>query len=110
MAQSCKIAYSRYKDFLEKKKNMEDMSNRAKRKRQLKDEMDENSRKKHRLNESKRILTDRADKLAMKAETCNDFQLLKQSNALRLEVKTLEKEMKSLHDENESLKESLNDL
>ena len=59
----------------------------GKRKRDIKENISEITRKRQRLMVATKRKTEKADDLAAKAESSSDFKLLKESNMIRKEIK-----------------------
>ena len=80
---NCKSANMRYKLYLEEHKKLKAISEIGKRKRVIKENISEITRKRQRLMVATKRKTEEPDDLAAKAETSSDFKLLKESNMIR---------------------------
>lgn len=107
---NCKLARSRYQNYLDQKKEESKKEESEKRKIRLLGELSESKAKKLKLeNTSKRLMVE-VDELFIRAEKERNFDLLSSANDLKKKVKIAEKEISNEVDAIKCLKEKLNSL
>ena len=107
MLRQCKFARSHYQFHLDELKRESNETERERKRKAMKEELEQTEKKKKRLDSTVTSLVREADQLALDAEEQNEMSMLTKSNALRSKAKEKRAELEAEKQKIEDLKSKL---